>query len=154
MFTFAVHLKNLFFDREFPFTAHGINIIAYVLAELIQLFSSYFSYLKMLDWLILFFRIAGLGGNFSAGYDLGELAKIEKEDIANELVRYFSTYELLKVDFCQKISRCLSHCQTMVPNHSPEQKIWISCLLLWAVNSNFLLRTVIWHQNWCNANPD
>jgi len=27
----------------------------------------------------------GLGGNFSAGYDLGELAKIEKEDIANEL---------------------------------------------------------------------
>merc|ERR1719464_2565193 len=35
----------------------------------------------------------GLGGNFSAGYDLGELAKIEKEDIANELVRYFSIYE-------------------------------------------------------------
>ena len=45
--------------------------------------------------------IAGLGGNFSAGYDLGELAKIEKEDIANELVRYFSTYEVLKV---QKMS--------------------------------------------------
>jgi len=27
----------------------------------------------------------GLGGNFSAGYDLGELAKIEKDNIANEL---------------------------------------------------------------------
>lgn len=27
----------------------------------------------------------GLGGNFSAGYDLSELAKIEKDDIANEL---------------------------------------------------------------------
>ena len=48
----------------------------------------------MLSWLILFFRIPGLGGNFSAGYDLGELAKIEKEDIANELVRYFLIYEL------------------------------------------------------------
>ena len=31
--------------------------------------------------------ISGLGGNFSAGYDLSELAKIEKDDIANELVR-------------------------------------------------------------------
>ena len=51
--------------------------------------------MKMLGWLILFFRIAGLGGNFSAGYDLGELAKIEEEDIANELVRYFSTCVLI-----------------------------------------------------------
>ena len=56
----------------------------------------------MLNWLILFFRIAGLGGNFSAGYDLGELAKIEKEDIANELVRYFSTYQVLNSQYFWK----------------------------------------------------
>ena len=37
--------------------------------------------------LAIFGLISGLGGNFSAGYDLSELAKIEKDDIANELVR-------------------------------------------------------------------
>ena len=30
-------------------------------------------------------------------------------------------------------------------NYSPEQKICISCLLLWVGNSSFLLRRVIWH---------
>ena len=38
-----------------------------------------------------------------------------------------------------------SNCQLKVPNHSSEQKIWISCLLLWAEYSNFLFREVIWH---------
>ena len=32
-----------------------------------------------------------------------------------------------------------------VPNHFPEQKILISCLLLRVGNSNFLLRWMIWH---------
>ena len=35
--------------------------------------------------------------------------------------------------------------QQKVPNYSLEQKIGISCLLKRAVNSNFLLRGVIWH---------
>ena len=30
--------------------------------------------------------------------------------------------------------------------HYPEQKILISCLLLWAENSNFLLKIEIWHK--------
>ena len=29
----------------------------------------------------------GIGGNFCAGYDLSELAEIEKDNIANEIVR-------------------------------------------------------------------
>ena len=32
----------------------------------------------------------GIGGNFCAGYDLSELADINKEDIANEIVRIFN----------------------------------------------------------------
>ena len=75
----------------------------------------------MLDWLILFFRIAGLGGNFSAGYDLGELAKIEKEDIANELVRYFSTYKLFsKGGFLSEDIMML----VTLPNYGAKSQPW------------------------------
>ena len=45
----------------------------------------------------------------------------------------------------QKVFWLWSHCQQKVPNYSTEQKIWISCLLLWARNLNFLHRGVIWH---------
>ena len=34
--------------------------------------------------------------------------------------------------------------KTNIPNHYPELEIWISCLLLWAGNSNFKFRIVIW----------
>ena len=49
--------------------------------------------------------------------------------------------------YTQKVFLIWSHCQQKVPNHSPEYKIRISCLLLGtgAGNSNFLLRRVIWH---------
>ena len=33
----------------------------------------------------------GIGGNFCAGYDLDELAKLDRENIANEIVCSFST---------------------------------------------------------------
>ena len=36
-----------------------------------------------------------------------------------------------------------------IPNLYPEQKIWISCRLLWARNSNFLLRIgEVWNIYW------
>ena len=35
----------------------------------------------------------------------------------------------LKVAKSQKVFLIWSHCQQKVPNYSPEQKIWISCLL-------------------------
>ena len=35
--------------------------------------------------------------------------------------------------------------QKIILNIYPEQKIWISCLLIWAGNSNFLFRIVIWN---------
>ena len=55
------------------------------------------------------------------------------------LANFWSTY--LKVAWSQKVFWLWPHCQQKVPNYSPEQKIWKSCLLL---NSNFLLG-VIWH---------
>ena len=36
----------------------------------------------------------GIGGNFCAGYDLDELAKLDRENIANEIVCSFSTLPL------------------------------------------------------------
>ena len=51
----------------------------------------------------------------------------------------------LKVALSQKILESFYVSDINIPNHYPDQKIWISCWLFWAVNSNFLLRIVIWN---------
>ena len=38
-----------------------------------------------------------------------------------------------------------SNLPKILPNHYPELEIWISCLLLLAGNSNFKFRTMIWN---------
>jgi hypothetical protein len=45
----------------------------------------------------------------------------------------------------QKILENFNFYKINIPNHYPEQKIWISCLLFWAGNLNCLLPKVIWN---------
>ena len=64
-------------------------------------------------------------GSPKIGYNFCFLALITSIwDLAN----FWSTY--LKVAWSQKVFWLWPHCQQKVPNYSPEQKIWISCLLL------------------------
>ena len=52
---------------------------------------------------------------------------------------------MLKLALSQKILEDFYFSKKDIPNHYREQKIWMSCLLFWARNSNFLLRIVIWN---------
>ena len=54
----------------------------------------------------------------------------------------------LKVAFCQKV-RCIFHIAKInIPNHYPELEIWISCLHLWAGNSNFKFFGTFFWEIW------
>ena len=48
--------------------------------------------------------------------------------------------------FFQKVRCGFQISKINIPNHYPELEIWISCLLLWAGNSNFKFRIVIWNS--------
>ena len=51
----------------------------------------------------------------------------------------------IKGGFFQKVQCIFKISIINIPNHYLELKIWISCLLSWAGNSNFKFRIVIWN---------
>ena len=46
-----------------------------------------------------------------------------------KIINFFARIKMLKVAFCQKLLENFYFSESNIPNHYPEQKIWISCLL-------------------------
>ena len=66
-----------------------------------------------------------------------------KESVWAKCLQFYSSG--CKDGFIQKVWCVFQIYITNNPNHYPELEIWISCLLLWAGNSNFKFRIVIWN---------